>query len=116
MRVALCFCTTKTPGRAAPAPIGSGVRSVDRLRRYSSSNLDICVATLSSTPHEAIGDGDDLLRPGFHPGEAVLRDGILGCHLLQHAARQVRRAGEAAIHLPARRERGGAARGDGEGV
>ena len=32
MRVALCFCTTKTPGRAAPAPIGSGVRLGERLR------------------------------------------------------------------------------------
>jgi len=28
------FLHDKTPGRAAPAPIGSGVRSADRLRRY----------------------------------------------------------------------------------
>src|SRR3954469_3076781 len=102
MRVALCFCTTKTPGRGAPPPIGSGVRSGDRLRRYSSSNLDISAATLSSAAHETTRVGDHLLRAGLDPGEAVLGHGILGGHLLQHAALEVRRAGEAAVHLPAR--------------
>src|SRR6266550_2239942 len=111
MRVALCFCTTKTPGRAAPAPIGSGVRSADRLRRYSSNNLDISAARLSSTPHEATRYGDHFLRAGFHPGEAVLGHGIVGGDLVQHAAREVRWSGQAAVHLPARRQRGGPARG-----
>src|SRR3954449_1513288 len=53
MRVALCFCTTKTPGRAAPPPIGSGVRPGDRLRRYSSRKLAIPAPTLSSGPMSA---------------------------------------------------------------
>src|SRR5437016_8692289 len=101
MRVALCFCMTKTPGRAAPEPIGSGVRSGDRLRRYSSSNLDIPARTLSSAPYEATRYGDHFLRAGLHPGEAVLRDGVLRGHLLQPAARQMRRPREAAVHLPA---------------
>src|SRR5213082_2223594 len=99
MRVALCFCTTKTPGRAAPPPMGSGVRSGERLRRYSSRNLDIPAPTLSSALHETTRFGDHFLRAGFHPGEAVLRHRIVGGDLLQHAALQVRRAGEAAVHL-----------------
>src|SRR5258705_11402260 len=100
MRVALCFCTTKTLGRAVPPPMGSGVRSGDRLRRYSSSNLDIFARRLSSTAHETTRDGDHLIRAGFDPGEAVLRHGVLGGHLLQHAALQVPGAREAAVHLP----------------
>src|SRR4051812_36584470 len=53
MRVAECFCTTKTPGRAAPPPNGSGVRSGERLRRYSSRKLGISLFTLSLPPMSA---------------------------------------------------------------
>src|SRR3989442_7468284 len=101
MRVALCFCTTKTPGRAAPEPIGSGVRSGERLRRYSSRKLDIPSATLSSAAHETTRYGDHFLRAGLHPREAVFGDGGLGRHLLQPAAREMRRPGAATrVSLP----------------
>src|SRR5947209_6594851 len=53
MRVAECFCTTKIPGWAAPLPNGSGVRSGERLRRYSSRKLAISPATLSLRPMSA---------------------------------------------------------------
>src|SRR6266849_1919445 len=53
MRVAECFCTTKIPGRAAPPPNGSGVRSGERLRRYSSRKLAISAGRLSSGPMSA---------------------------------------------------------------
>src|SRR3954469_19327333 len=53
MRVAECFCTTNIPGRGAPPPIGSGVRSGDRLRRYASRKLAISTRTLSSGPMSA---------------------------------------------------------------
>src|SRR5579862_8273605 len=48
MRVAECFCTTKIPGLGAPPPKGSGVRSGERLRLYSSRKLGIAKCTLSS--------------------------------------------------------------------
>src|SRR4051812_20258926 len=57
MRVAECFCTTKMPGRAAPEPIGSGVRSGDRLRRYSSRKLDISAGRLSSAAMRPLATG-----------------------------------------------------------
>src|SRR5437868_14063746 len=53
MRVAECFCTTKMPGRVDPPPNGSGVRSGERLRRYSSRKLAISAVRLSSGPMSA---------------------------------------------------------------
>src|SRR5512142_290386 len=53
MRVAECFCTTKIPGRSSPLPNGSGVRSGERLRRYSSRKLAIPATTLSFVPMPA---------------------------------------------------------------
>src|SRR5438445_11125844 len=100
MRVALCFCMTKTPGRAAPEPIGSGVRSGERLRRYSSRKLDIPSATLSSAAHETTRFGDHFLRAGLHPGEAFFGDGGLRRYLLQPAARDRVLAGEAPVQRP----------------
>src|SRR3954467_7063918 len=57
MRVAECFCTTNTPGRVEPEPIGSGVRSGDRLRRYSSRKLDISAARLSFAAMRPLAPG-----------------------------------------------------------
>src|SRR4051812_13728459 len=57
MRVAACFCTTKMPGRGEPEPIGSGVRSGDRLRRYSSRKLDISAGRLSLAAMRPLATG-----------------------------------------------------------
>ena len=56
-----------------------------------------------------------LVRVGLDSREALLRDASVGRGLVSSAARQVRHAGEAAVHLPAR-QRDRPARLDGEGV
>jgi hypothetical protein len=56
-----------------------------------------------------------LLRPGLHPDQALPRGRVQGGDLVQHAARGLQDAPQAAVHLP--EVRGGRApRPDGEGV
>ena len=102
---AFVFFKHEDGGTGAAARGGAG-------EDFSNAGEPLSLLHLADHERKSNRHRQHLVRARVHPRQALLRGEQLRGDLLQHAPRQVRLAGQAAVHLPEGRKRRRAARGD----